>query len=183
MKCAVVIAHPDDELLFTGAMMLTHPDYEWHVVCLTGRGGDRYDGFDLSCRRLGAQGEIHDVHDEGMVWTPAEYLQARSIILGADLAQYDQVFTHSPKGCYGHPHHIGVSDIVTTIRPDAWRFYTPTLTGIGWAWAGETLWSFAATARKAEIFREAYGQALLDSLHHDHTYLMPQLFEKEWFTR
>lgn len=36
----LIVAHPDDETIFCGGTMLTYPEWNWNVVCLTWSIGD-----------------------------------------------------------------------------------------------------------------------------------------------
>jgi LmbE family N-acetylglucosaminyl deacetylase len=37
---AVIVAHPDDETLWAGGTILSHPSWHWFIVCLC-RGSDK----------------------------------------------------------------------------------------------------------------------------------------------
>jgi LmbE family N-acetylglucosaminyl deacetylase len=37
---AVIVAHPDDETLWAGGTILSHPSWQWFIVCLC-RGSDK----------------------------------------------------------------------------------------------------------------------------------------------
>ena len=37
---AVIVAHPDDETLWAGGTILSHPSWNWFIVCLC-RGSDK----------------------------------------------------------------------------------------------------------------------------------------------
>lgn len=187
MKCAVVVAHPDDEVLFAGAMILSRPLDSWHIICMTHAStSDRSRRFRASCNRFGATSEIHDVRDAGLVWTPAEYLRARRILTEAPLYTFDEIYTHGPKGEYGHPHHVAVGDIVRGIPglgPRAWEFYHGTLSGVGLCETRTEAYYVPATNAKRAAFEAIYGVGLLQALKHDHPDLMARLFEVEEFTR
>ena len=34
LQAAVVVAHPDDEILWCGGYILTHPEFHWRIVSL-----------------------------------------------------------------------------------------------------------------------------------------------------
>ena len=41
---AVIVAHPDDETLWAGGTILSHPSWQWFIVCLC-RGSDKDRGL------------------------------------------------------------------------------------------------------------------------------------------
>ena len=62
---AVIVAHPDDEVLWCGGLLLSHPGWTAFVACLTrGRDPDRAPRFRRVLERLGAQGAMGDLDDE-----------------------------------------------------------------------------------------------------------------------
>jgi LmbE family N-acetylglucosaminyl deacetylase len=104
----VITAHPDDETLFFGGMILSRPDEDWTVVCLTDgnaddRGNERMAELDEACELLGVQSVIK----AGFEDTYNENLDQRKLKKFFNtLPDVDRVFTHGPLGEYGHPHHI-----------------------------------------------------------------------------
>lgn len=184
MRCAVVVAHPDDEILFAGQLILSRPHDDWLIFCLTSGGdNDRAARFATSCHILGASGHIFKVPDVGPVWRPEHYLMAQEY-LTAHLVGFDEVYTHGSKGEYGHPHHIAIHDIVTHLQPDAWSFWHSAQTGVGHCVPGESGWSvLVAGPGKKDAFDRAYGLPMLRALEADHETMLTQLFTLESFTR
>jgi LmbE family N-acetylglucosaminyl deacetylase len=61
-KAALIVAHPDDETLWAGETILSHPSWDWFIVSLS-RGGetDHAQNFLQALQQLGAKGEIRNL--------------------------------------------------------------------------------------------------------------------------
>lgn len=99
-KCAVVVAHPDDETLWAGAL-LAHYGERFDVICCTIPRKEpvrAWKFFDVS-RLLGFHPRL---------WPMLEPVNATQPIvhLGQiDISGYDLIVTHNEAGEYGHLHH------------------------------------------------------------------------------
>lgn len=99
MKRALVVAHPDDETLWFGGLLIAEPG-DWTVICCSIPRTDpiRAWKFFDACALLGAAARVLPfVEAPGL---PLQQLEA------IDLAVFDQVVTHSAAGEYGHAHHL-----------------------------------------------------------------------------
>jgi LmbE family N-acetylglucosaminyl deacetylase len=93
----VVVAHPDDEVLWGAGLMLRYPHREWTVICCSIPRLDlvRAYKFFASCERLGARGRLLPFC-ESAIMAGLKYL---------DLAGFDCIVTHNAAGEYGHAQH------------------------------------------------------------------------------
>ena len=91
----MVTAHPDDETLFGGGLILRHPG-DWTVICCSVPPRDpvRAYKFFIACERLGVKGRLIPVLE------PPDMSPH-----GLDLSDFDCVVTHGKNGEYGHKHH------------------------------------------------------------------------------
>jgi LmbE family N-acetylglucosaminyl deacetylase len=100
-RAAVVVAHPDDETLWCGGYILTHPQYIWRIVTLCrAADADRAPRFRQVLQRLGADGAMADL-DDGPDQTPLPPGQVRDTaaqLLAGNT--YDLILTHGPLGEY-----------------------------------------------------------------------------------
>src|ERR1035438_1246685 len=98
---AIVVAHPDDETLWCGGYLLTHPEFHWRIVTLCrASDSDRAPRFRQVLQRLGAEGDMADL-DDGPDQTPlpVEQLQETAARLLAGTS-YSLILTHGPMGEY-----------------------------------------------------------------------------------
>ena len=98
---AVVVAHPDDESLWAGGLLLSHPEWRVFVAALCRRSDpDRAPKFYLALKRLGADGAMGDL-DDGPQQRPLSEVEVASQVLALlPAGVYDLVMTHSPRGEY-----------------------------------------------------------------------------------
>ncbi len=114
---AMIVAHPDDETLWAGGTVLSHPMWHWYIVSLCrGSDHDRAPRFGRALQDLSANGEIADL-DDGPDQAPQDERRVQRLIL--DLLpdrHYDVVLSHSPRGEYTrHRRHEEVGRAVITL--------------------------------------------------------------------
>ena len=110
MKAVVLVAHPDDCVIFASAYMDAHPEYDWTIVYLThwrlhkrGREISKY------WRKRGVKTRFLGFKDHGrdlgtnclLTWNENDAIQAIRRIA----RRYEFILTHGEQGEYGHPHH------------------------------------------------------------------------------
>ena len=111
---AVIVAHPDDETLWAGGTILSHPNWRWFVVCLCRESDkERAPRFHKALKALKAEGIMGDL-DDGPEQNPLdEKLLEREIIQLLPPANFDLLITHNPTGEYTrHLRHEEVSKAV-----------------------------------------------------------------------
>ena len=102
-RAAVVVAHPDDETLWCGGYILTHPEFLWRIVTLCrALDPDRAPRFRRVLQRFEAEGEMADL-DDGPDQAPLPMEQVRETtarLLAGN--SYNLILTHGPNGEYTH---------------------------------------------------------------------------------
>ena len=98
-KAALIVAHPDDETLWAGETILSHPSWDWFIVSLS-RGGetDHAQNFLQALQQLGAKGEIPNLEtpDEQ---SPLNETEVKQTILALLPEHYfDLIISHHPAG-------------------------------------------------------------------------------------
>jgi len=100
-ECAVIVAHPDDETLWAGGLMLMHPEVKWTVVTLCRKSDpDRAPKFFNALERLNAVGFMADL-DDGPEQTPLDNGEMQKTITELlPSNRFDLIITHSTSGEY-----------------------------------------------------------------------------------
>lgn len=100
-KCAVIVAHPDDETLWAGGTILMHPDSEWTIVTLCRKSDpDRAPRFFQAIKELNATGAMGDL-DDGPEQHPLKNRQVQHEILqNLPSDRFDLIITHGLNGEY-----------------------------------------------------------------------------------
>lgn len=111
----VIVAHPDDETLFFGGLILSNKDLKWSVIVATdanadGDGARRAQQLQEACRLLGVyeviQWDFPDIFEQRL---DQEKLIKKISDFANSHPDITEVYTHGPAGEYGHPHHQDVS--------------------------------------------------------------------------
>jgi len=113
----MIVAHPDDELIFGGAELIKHGP-EYRVVCLTNNANDiRKSEFKSVMEKLNVGSwEMLDYED---TLEPTEKYDLSYIL---NFKSWEKIVTHNPIGEYGHPQHKLVFDTVLNFTNDFYVF-------------------------------------------------------------
>jgi len=110
MKALVLVAHPDDCVIFASAYMDAHPEYEWSITYLTcWRWHKRGREIAKYWSKRGVKTKFLRFKDHGrdlgtntlLTWPEVDALQS----LQRAAQGYKLILTHNAEGEYGHPHH------------------------------------------------------------------------------
>jgi len=130
-KCAVVVAHPDDETLWAGGTMLLHPDSEWTVVALCrSADADRTSKFFRALEYLNAAGAMGEMDDDPERTPPAVGDIQKMVLELLPSRRFDLIITHGIWGeCTRHLRHEETSKAVSSLwnagrlpARQMWRF-------------------------------------------------------------
>ena len=114
---AVIVAHPDDETLWAGGLILENPLNDWFIVCLC-RASDkeRSARFKNALVLLKAQGAMGDL-DDGPNQHPLDEKELEAEILRLlPGTHFDLILTHDSAGEYTkHLRHEEVNKAVVTL--------------------------------------------------------------------
>jgi LmbE family N-acetylglucosaminyl deacetylase len=113
-KCAVIVAHPDDETLWTGGLILMHPKAEWTVITICRKSDpDRAQKFLKALEALNASGAMGDL-DDGPEQIALSEQEIQDTIMGLlPSYKYDFILTHGTSGEYTrHLRHEETAQVV-----------------------------------------------------------------------
>jgi LmbE family N-acetylglucosaminyl deacetylase len=98
---AVIVAHPDDETLWAGGTILSHPAWKWFIVCLCrGNDEDRSPRFYNALKILKSEGIIGSL-DDGPEQKPLDENEVKESILKLmPVKHFDLIISHNPGGEY-----------------------------------------------------------------------------------
>lgn len=141
---AIIVAHPDDEILWVGGTILSNPLWKCFIVCLCRKSdSDRAPRFYKSLAALKSEGHMGDL-DDGPDQKPLdEKVVEHAILELMPSRHFDLIITHNPSGEYTrHIRHEEVSKAVICLW-NAEKIST------------NELWTFAYEDGKKEYFPRA----------------------------
>jgi LmbE family N-acetylglucosaminyl deacetylase len=100
-RVAIIVAHPDDETLWAGGTILSHPSWQWFIACLCrGSDKDRAPKFLKTLQILRSEGIIGDL-DDGPEQKPLDENELEHTILQLlPSKHFDLIISHNPGGEY-----------------------------------------------------------------------------------
>lgn len=111
----MVVAHPDDEIIFGGAHLLREKN--WMVVCITnGDNKTRRQEFKKIMKQVGVAHQIWSYRDTYSYNFDSTALQ-RDLQKLLKTHHFKKVVTHGLCGEYGHPQHQIIGQIMRKIVP------------------------------------------------------------------
>ena len=111
---AVIVAHPDDEILWAGGTILSHPQWKCFIVCLCRKNdAERATKFYKALKILKSEGIMGDL-DDGPDQKPLDEKEVEGTILELlPPTHFDLIISHNPSGEYTrHIRHEDVSKAV-----------------------------------------------------------------------
>lgn len=111
---AIVVAHPDDETLWAGGTILSHPSWNFFVISLC-RASDtnRAPKFYEALKVLRAEGKMGDLEDNSEQKPLDETEVQEAILQILPRKHFDLIISHNPNGEYTkHIRHEEVSKAV-----------------------------------------------------------------------
>jgi len=109
----MVVAHPDDEIIFGGAHLMC--EKQWKVICVTnGYNARRSQEFINAMELVGAEFEIWNYEDSYSYNLNLSSLRQDLQKVIAE-NQFKKVVTHNLQGEYGHPQHQALARIMRQI--------------------------------------------------------------------
>jgi LmbE family N-acetylglucosaminyl deacetylase len=128
---AIIVAHPDDETLWAGGTILSHPGWKCFIISLCrGSDKDRAPRFYKAVDALKAEGIMADL-DDGPDQIPLEEgIIKNTIIKLLPFESFDLIISHSPTGEYTKHlrheetgkavYHLWSTGIISS--PELWTF-------------------------------------------------------------
>ena len=101
LEAAVIVAHPDDEALWCGGLLLSHPKWNWYIVTLCRASDpDRAPKFHRVLSHLNATGDMADLDDRSDQLPLAPELVRDTLVKLLPARRFHRVLTHGPQGEY-----------------------------------------------------------------------------------
>lgn len=114
---AVIVAHPDDETLWTGGTILSHPSWNWFIITLCRASDrDRAPKFFQALKAFGAEGTMGDLDDSPEQKPLTETEVQGTILQLLPPTHFDLIISHNPAGEYTrHLRHEEIGRAVITL--------------------------------------------------------------------
>lgn len=114
---AVIVAHPDDETLWAGGTILSHPNHKWFIVCLCrASDADRAPRFYNALKLFKAEGIMGDLDDGPHQHPLKEGELEKEILKLLPETHFDLILTHNSTGEYTrHLRHEEINKAVVSL--------------------------------------------------------------------
>ncbi|MEK6819212.1 MAG: PIG-L family deacetylase [Nanoarchaeota archaeon] len=116
-KAVCIVAHPDDETIWMGGMILRNENWNWTIFSLCrGNDKDRAPKFKKVCDIYKAKSIITNLDDE--ILKPLKENEIKKLIQENLKEDYDYIFTHGKNGEYGHIRHMEIHQTIKSLSKE-----------------------------------------------------------------
>jgi LmbE family N-acetylglucosaminyl deacetylase len=145
---AIIVAHPDDETLWAGGTILSHPFWDCFIITLCrANDRDRAPRFFQALKVLGSRGTMSDLDDSPELAPLDEHEVQEMILQLLPVQHFDIIISHNPAGEYTrHIRHEEIGEAVIKL----W---------LAGRVSAHELWAFAYEdgGKQYKIITETYG--------------------------
>lgn len=167
VKAAIVMAHPDDETIWTGGLLLTKKNWYWKIFIATNyETDDRPNEFKKAVEKYKSHGifnleyEFTRVMPDIQEYSKLNKNEIFQKLNTVDLSAFDVIFTHNLDGEYGHGNHKILGEYLKEKSLNVWHVLCPAIQNPREKLAGDTVETIYLTteelAHKKEIFEDSY---------------------------
>lgn len=127
----MIVAHPDDEVLWAGGLILLHSFWNWFIISLSRKNDiDRAPKFQRVLKKLQANGIMGDLDDGPEQFPLDDEVVEEEILKLLPTHDFDLIITHDPQGEYTrHKRHEEIGRAVIRLwdkkiikTTDVWTF-------------------------------------------------------------
>lgn len=126
MQARVIVAHPDDCLIFAYSFIRKYPQHDWSIAYLTYSAQDQraeefarfWNKRGVATEFLGFVDDWHDIENKQISFDTSAAEQA----IAQAVQGQDFILTHNDQGDYGHLHHVFVHQAVVKHHPHVITF-------------------------------------------------------------
>jgi len=129
-KALLVVAHPDDETIFAGGLILKYQDTQWIIICCTTENDTRRENEFISACKFFEEKSHNKIQPIPLNLSLNQQHSKEQLIDKLKLYakdDFDIVLTHNRQGEYGKDHHKMVHHCVikSIAHPNTWVFISP----------------------------------------------------------
>lgn len=134
VKAAIIMAHPDDETIWTGGLLLSKKSWHWKIFIATNyETEDRPNEFKKAIEKYKSYGvsnldyEFIRVMPDIQEYSKLNKNEILQKLNSVDLSAFDVIFTHNIDGEYGHGNHKVLGEFLKEKRLNVWYVLCPAI--------------------------------------------------------
>ena len=167
VKAAIIMAHPDDETIWTGGLLLSKKSWHWKIFIATNyETEDRPNEFKKAIEKYKNYGvsnldyEFIRIMPDMQEYDKLNKNEIHKKLNTIDLSTFDLIFTHNIDGEYGHGNHKVLGEYLSGKSLNVWHVLCPAIQNPREKQVGEQIETIYLSpevlVRKKTLFQNSY---------------------------